>query len=453
MIRSIEFENSLGAVLKLDLSSIESSSGLWVKSIKGLGPGKADIHVTDLASSDGGIYNSSRSQTRNITLTLGVVDYGAGKTYKSVEDNRRNSYKWFGKKNSLRITVNTDKISLYTDGYVESNEPDIFNKQETMSISIICPDPNWYNKTGGQIIEFSSADDEFEFPMEFEVTLDNPFVEGKTYYEYDEDNHIHFITKDEQRVGGKTYYLEKTYHTEDMSIYEVLVDDEGLSNESVDKLAEWSVSTDTEFLPGMEYYEKTFFETEDSSFDPNKDYYEKIGEQYVLTEDESMDPNKTYYETNNIYYLTNDFTFQNGKTYYKYLNLIEFAELLDIVEKSIKYDGEVETGITITVSIFDEVVGLKFYKLDTEETLEIDDSLIDGGLGSGDTITISTINGNKYASLLRNGSYINILNALGKNPDWFKLHKGESNVFSYSADTGEDKISVTISYILAYEGI
>ena len=414
MIRSIEFENSLGAVLKLDLSSIESSSGLWVKSIKGLGPGKADINVTDLASSDGGIYNSSRSQTRNITLTLGVVDYGSGKTYKSVEENRRNSYKWFGKKNKLRITVNTDRISLYTDGYVESNEPDIFNKQETMSISIICPDPNWYNKTGGQLIEFSSADDEFEFPMEFEVTLDNPFVAGKVYYEYDDENHVHFITKDEQRVGGKTYYLEKTYHTEDLSIYEVLVDDEGLSNESVDKLTEWTVSTDTEFLPGIEYYEK---------------------------------------DENNIYYLTNDFTLQNGKTYYKYLNLIEFANLLDIVEKSIRYDGEVETGITITVSIFDEVTGLKFYKLDTEETLAIDDALIDGGLGSGDTITISTVNGNKYASLLRNGAYVNILNALGKNPDWFKLHKGESNIFSYSADVGEDKISVTISYILAYEGV
>lgn len=418
MIKSIEFTNTLGDSLKINLTSPDSSYGLWVKSIKGLGPGKASINITDLASSDGGIYNSGRSETRNITMTIGVIEYEDSKgIIRSVEEARRNSYRWFGKKNQLMISVKTDRINLYTNGYVESCEPDIFNKQETMSISILCPDPNWYNQDGDQIIDFSSTEDKFEFPMEFKVSTDNPFISGKTYYEYDIDTQTYFITEDAERIGGKTYYEEETFHIED-TIY--AFDDEGYSNESVDDEDEYTESEDESFLPGVEYYE--------------------------------------YDSLNDIYFLTNDFTMQFEKTYYKYLNLTEFSEILEVVEKSVKYNGEIETGVIIDLSFYDSVTGLHIYKLDTGETMTIDDDLVaqatgSGGLSSGDSVTISTIDGNKYAYLLRNGTSYNILNSLGKNPDWFKLHKGGDNIFSYSATSGEDKISVKISYVLAYEGI
>ena len=55
----------------------------------------------------------------------------------SVEDVRRDLYRWFAKKKPISFIVHTDRISLVSYGYVESNEPDIFNNQETTSISII----------------------------------------------------------------------------------------------------------------------------------------------------------------------------------------------------------------------------------------------------------------------------------------------------------------------------
>ena len=61
MIKSIEIVNGFGEHLTIELGAPEKT-GLWVKSIKGIGPGKANINTTDLASSDGGIYNSARSE-------------------------------------------------------------------------------------------------------------------------------------------------------------------------------------------------------------------------------------------------------------------------------------------------------------------------------------------------------------------------------------------------------
>ena len=108
MIKSIEIINYLDESLKIELGAPETS-GLWVKSIKGIGPGKASISTTDMASSDGGIFNSARSEIRNITLSLGVVERrDSDNKIVSVETTRRKLYKFFGKKREICFYINTD---------------------------------------------------------------------------------------------------------------------------------------------------------------------------------------------------------------------------------------------------------------------------------------------------------------------------------------------------------
>ena len=86
----------------------------------------------------------------------------------------------------------------------------------------------------------------------------------------------------------------------------------------------------------------------------------------------------------------------------------------------------------------------------------IDDAAISlstgGGLSSGDEIRICTINGKKSAVLIREAVEYNIMNALGKNPSWFKLDQG-INTFSYGALSGAEAVSLTINYEKAYEGV
>lgn len=410
MIKSIEFVNSLGESLEIDLRAPEQT-GLWVKSIKGIGPGKANINTTDLASSDGGIYNSARSEIRNITLTLGIIKVGS----ESVETIRRRAYKWFGKKNPIIFIIHTDSVNFFTNGYIESNEPDIFNKQETMAISIICPDPNFYNADGTDGVSFSSTVSTFEFPMAFMVTSDTSFVEYKLYYEKEtiEEVDYYWLTTDTEMIPGKTYYEEDPVG--------------GFSNEITPAQSEeddgFSVTSDAEFIKGKEYFEK---------------------EEIVISG-----------QSANYYALTSDSEMAVGKTYYEYENKVIFANILDIPLQSFEYTGEVEVGISINIEVHDEVSGLKIFKIyeDHNEVIEITDSLLpDGGIFAGDIINICTVIGMKSAVLIRNNHSYNIMNALGKYPVWFILNKG-TNVFTYTADSGESFIDLTLSWNTAYEGI
>ena len=420
MIKSIEIINYLDESLKIELGAPETS-GLWVKSIKGIGPGKASISTTDMASSDGGIFNSARSEIRNITLSLGVVERrDSDNKIVSVETTRRKLYKFFGKKREICFYINTDYkfdpsneedtgSSFYIVGYVESCEPDIFNKQETIAISIVCPNPNFYKVGGYDNISFSGTDSLFQFPMDYDETTDDDFdgenhdlfYPGRFYYEYDSETEQYFITLDEKREVGKTYYKG------------------GLSNDTSSEETEYIETTDTSFIPGKEYFRE----------DPNNP-----GQMMSAPE----------------------LTKISGYTYYEYNNKIKFADILNIIEQDLYYYGEIEVGVTINLRFGDSTTGVKILKILNEnesEELTLDDSLIEGGgISPNDEIIINTVRGQKYAYLIRDTRKYNILNALGKNPAWFQLNYGR-NTFSYSADTGEEFMDMTISYDEAYEGV
>lgn len=160
MIKSITITNYLGQSITLDMKN-PWASGLYIKKIEGLGPPTATINAKEIATFDGGLYNSARASTRNIVLSLGFLPNP------SIEDMRQLTYKFFPIKKKLRFLIETDKRIAETYGYVESNEPDIFSEEETTEISIICPDPYFYSAgdNGKNVTVFSGAEPRFEFPL------------------------------------------------------------------------------------------------------------------------------------------------------------------------------------------------------------------------------------------------------------------------------------------------
>lgn len=157
MIKSIKVTNPKGESLVLDLFHPEKS-GLIVKSISGLGPPKANINSTDLATADGALYSSARASTRNIVFSLQFM-YAP-----TIEDSRQLTYRYFPLKKLIKIEVETDNRNLETSGYVESNQPDIFSKEESTQISILCLDPFFYDPNPS-ITQFASTTPLFEFPF------------------------------------------------------------------------------------------------------------------------------------------------------------------------------------------------------------------------------------------------------------------------------------------------
>ena len=69
--------------------NVADNNGLLITDIDGLGPVKANINMTKLATADGGIYNSARLGTRNIVIKARFTNAT------SIEDARLSSYQFF----------------------------------------------------------------------------------------------------------------------------------------------------------------------------------------------------------------------------------------------------------------------------------------------------------------------------------------------------------------------
>lgn len=136
--------------------------------------------------------------------------------------------------------------------------------------------------------------------------------------------------------------------------------------------------------------------------------------------------------------------------------LIEFGEIWLDTRAILNYQGTVDTGILITIHAFDSAEKIRIYNVDTKEQMIIDTEKIKAitgeSYGARDDIVISTVKGNRYCRILRNGVWTNIIGSLAKDTDWFQISPG-NNGFAFGAEKGADNLSVTFSYQNAYVGI
>ncbi len=157
MINSITITNHLGESVVLELRSPEKS-GFLVQNIDGLAPPKAIINTSEIVTNDGAVYNSARVNSRNIIFSLIFLDKP------TIETTRQLSYKYFPIKKRVSIIIETDNRVCQTYGYIESNESNIFSKEEGCNISIICPDAYFYSSELTTTL-LNGALSNFEFPF------------------------------------------------------------------------------------------------------------------------------------------------------------------------------------------------------------------------------------------------------------------------------------------------
>lgn len=174
MIKKITVTNYLGDTIDLELSRPELS-GFVVLSVDGLGSGKADINTTEMSTNDGSLYNSARVPSRNITISLRYLGTD------NIEEIRHESYKYFPLKRKVTLRITTDTRIAEIDGYVESNEPNIFSSEEGADVSIICPYPFFYSAEGDgtQTTIFSGVEPMFEFPFCNDSLTENLLIMGE----------------------------------------------------------------------------------------------------------------------------------------------------------------------------------------------------------------------------------------------------------------------------------
>ncbi len=145
-------ENTRGATLCLT----QNESNYQLISITGLSPPSAQINTTKVAGMDGTRFNSASLNQRNIVFTIRLNG--------DIEANRLALYSFFRSKERCRIYYKNRSRNVYIEGYVETVECDIFTNNETMQVSVLCPNP--YFKGIEEIItDISNIQGLFTFPF------------------------------------------------------------------------------------------------------------------------------------------------------------------------------------------------------------------------------------------------------------------------------------------------
>jgi hypothetical protein len=208
MLEYFKVTNHLGESLLVELRNPETS-GFFVRGIDGLGPAKGIVNTTEVLSADGAFYNSSRISSRNLVFNLGFYDT----PNLTIEDMRIQTYRFFPMKRLLTFEFQTATRYGLTTGYVESNEPDIFSKEEGAVISVICPSAFFYGGSPA-LTYFTGIESTFEFPFSNEST-ESPLIEfGHVFIDTQKSV---FYTGDEET--GVTIYINVTGNVNNLAVH------------------------------------------------------------------------------------------------------------------------------------------------------------------------------------------------------------------------------------------
>jgi len=125
---------------------------------------------------------------------------------------------------------------------------------------------------------------------------------------------------------------------------------------------------------------------------------------------------------------------------------IEISYKNKTLEKVITNKGDRETGFLIEIQASGDVVNPTIYNRGTGEFIGVDIPLREG-----DRLYINTIEGNKGATLFRDGIEQNVFNYVKKNSTWLQLETGDT-VFTYNSEEDTvDNMDVVFHYNTLYD--
>lgn len=171
MLHMVEVITNQGATLALPLQDI--SEGYIVEKIDGLDPVRANIVSSGLANMDGEQYQSSRREKRNPVLRVGLEpNYSTN----SVRELRNRLYRFLMPKSEVMLRFHVEgEPTVQISGWVESFESELFTKEPSATISILCFDPDFYDPNQERIDGMSTGGTE-DTEIDYAGSVDTGFV-------------------------------------------------------------------------------------------------------------------------------------------------------------------------------------------------------------------------------------------------------------------------------------
>lgn len=152
---TLKIENRFGDVLELT-----HNKNYVVSSVEGLNPPKAKINFSDVVGMNGSLFNSSKTEMRNIVMTF--------LPQLPVEENRLALYKYAQTGQWCKIYYSNGSLEVQIEGYVETVEGSLFKRPQSVQISILCPQP-YFEGLNEIVNDISSLLANFEFPFTIEA--------------------------------------------------------------------------------------------------------------------------------------------------------------------------------------------------------------------------------------------------------------------------------------------
>lgn len=148
----LEVENKHGQKLKLS----QNENNYQVLSIDGLTAPPATIHTMTSANAHGATYKTSKIESRNIVIKI--------KLRGNIEENRLRLYEYFSSSEWCKLYFRNKSRNVAIEGYVENTEANLFENNQVMQISILCPEP-FFKDVDISSIDISKEHSAFEFPF------------------------------------------------------------------------------------------------------------------------------------------------------------------------------------------------------------------------------------------------------------------------------------------------
>lgn len=154
--RAVSFYNKSEDIgLNID----DVSDGIFINSIDGIYSFEGNVSTSDYSQTHGARYKSTRVPFRNIVVN--------GQIYKDFNEYRQILYKVFRPDAQGEFTYFEDeKDARIANYYVEKVDIAQEHNISTFQVSLICPDPFFYNKNN-IVVELAAWSSDFTFPHEF----------------------------------------------------------------------------------------------------------------------------------------------------------------------------------------------------------------------------------------------------------------------------------------------
>lgn len=128
-------------------------------------------------------------------------------------------------------------------------------------------------------------------------------------------------------------------------------------------------------------------------------------------------------------------------------SIYETIQILNLIN-----NGDVASGMTIEIYARGTITNPIIYNRETTEYIGLGSAERPFEMEAGDRIVITTHTNNKKVKLIRNAEETNIFNYLKQGSKFLQVEAGD-NVFTYSADKGNEYIDIQFKHYSNYEGV